>query len=79
MFCKTEKSGIRVLTDSEALEYKSAQHSQGVKKVFRVFDHMKRIDQGMLTRDEIDEHDKQVIRQSRIVQAVKRERRLIGP
>lgn len=75
LLCRTEKEALIIMTDSEAARYKADQHRQAVMKIYRSLRHLSRVDTNNLTSQEAQKYERDVINQSRIAQAVKRERR----
>lgn len=79
LFCRCVSGGIQVMTDSQALSYKSNHHELSIKKLYRVSRDTQKIDPGNLSKEEIHRHDTEINKQSRIVQSLRRERRSLKP
>lgn len=79
LLCRDVDFGIEVMNDSEALRYKSRAHDLTVKRLYRTNRHLGRIDVSKLSPLEKKKHDRETIRQSRVTQAVRSERRRMEP
>jgi len=74
LLTKQEQYGLRVLTDSEALDYKERQHELRLQGIRRTFIDLTHIDVRNLTTPESQRHTSAVLCQSRVIQAMNRER-----
>jgi hypothetical protein len=75
LLCRDDDFGIRIMDDSEALKYKKRAHDLTVRRLYRTNTHLSRIDESKLDDLEKKAHEREIIRQSRVIQAVKSERR----
>lgn len=75
LLCRTEKEHLVIMTDADSVGYKSDHHRQAVRKTYRVFSHMQRIDPNNLTSTQAQRLEKEMLNQSRVVQALLAERR----
>lgn len=78
LLCKTEKEYLVILTDTEALIYKAEQHDIASYKIYRNARHLNRIDPNNLSKRKEALLEKEVLLQSHVAQAVRRERRILG-
>lgn len=65
LLCKRENIGLKVMTDREALTYKSRQQRRTVKRLDRICNELHRID-----RSKLNEEDQYVLDSEKIFQAV---------
>jgi hypothetical protein len=70
---KCEKDGVRILTDSESIDYLNEQFILGLRKAVRAHISQQRIDLANLSEDEKRRNRTFINNQSMIVQAIKRE------
>lgn len=75
LLCCSEKGGVRILTDSDALVHRSDRHKRNIRSLIRTAEDVGYIDGENLTNEEKSLHDREMICQSRIVQSVMKERK----
>jgi len=78
---KCEGDGLRVLTDSEAVEYVNEQFTLGIRKMLRANLQQQQIDVSNLTKEEKDRNRTLLNNQSMVVDSVKRvieKRKILG-
>lgn len=76
MTAKITPDGLRILTDSEASEYNHGQFRQALGRTVRRHGKSLQVDASQLSPEEQKKHERQLINQSRIVQAISTARKL---
>lgn len=72
------KGSLRVLTDPEASEYNAKRFRKSLRTVAETHERMCAVDVGQLSREERDEHERQVFRQGHILTAITQARKELG-
>ena len=72
------KGTIRVLTDAEAVEYNPRQYRHGARKMARAHKRSMDVDPALLTCEQLKKHERSVIVQGCILQAIDSQRRRLA-
>lgn len=73
MVFKGEGDGLRVLTDDEAVDYLSKAHERHLRGMCKALEDLNGVDTSRLGQDMLNVHRIEVVRQSRIWQAIQAE------
>lgn len=70
----TTKSEIHVLTHEQASEYNATRFDNAIKKMRRCYKRLLAVNTGTFTDNMLQSHEKSIVKQSRILQAIKSNR-----